>query len=505
MSALSLERGQRALDANNNRSGVLNVLSGLKPAAGNDSRRAIDLLFSANIQTTVTDDLQSHLVRIAERTLDRSPQSAPEYPVDSLGPLADPCEAIATGGQLDRAIVGQCLLATAALLTQSHRNVQTLDGSRSLNLYVLTTGLSGDGKSSAERIALQRVRDWQSTNAKRYRAAIEQANNTPKGERKEPPRAPYRVMGDATVEGIRRSFAEGLPSQGVFTSEAAAILTGYGMTPEHRAKTAATFNALWDSGTLSVARGTAGRVELYERRLSMHWLIQPDAVRSTLSDPALSAIGFWPRFLLATPAPSLPRTADRFQPEQHAPIRAFWARCDQLLDAAIPEDCSGLPLIIPDAEAYGIAGQFFERMEIAAKVKGGALESVRPFAVRATEQMFRVAGVLAAFQDHRDLNANDVRNAIALVSYSLDCWRNAFGNQDDDNDHERALQLFKWLAKQPGTVAREASILQLAPKPLRSRSARDAATAMLDHFGLIVREGDAWRIGQKLQGAKPWN
>lgn len=503
MSTLSLERGQRLLDSNP--SGVLFGLNGLKPAPDNDPRCAIDLLFRAISQTTLPDDAQSQLVRIAERALDRSPQSAPEYPIDALGPLAEPCEAIATGGQLDRAIVGQCLLATAALLTQSRRNVQTLDGTRALNLYLLTTGLSGDGKSTAERVALQKVRAWQSASAKRYREAIEQANDTPKGERKEAPRAPYRVMGDATVEGIRRSFAEGLPSQGVYTSEAAAILTGYGMTAEHRAKTAATFNALWDNGTLSVARGTAGRVELYDRRLSMHWLIQPDAVRSTLSDPALSAIGFWPRFLLATPAPSLPRTADRFQPEQHPAISAFWGRCDQLLNLPIAEDCSELQTIIPDEEAYGIAGQFFERMEIAAKVKGGALESIRPFAVRATEQMFRVAGVLAAFQDRNDLTANDVRNAIALVSYSLDCWRNAFGNQEEETDRERALQMFNWLAKQPGTVAREAAILQLAPKPLRSRSARDAATAMLDHFGLIVREGDAWRIGDKAQGAEPWN
>ena len=63
MNMLSLERGQRALDANSYGSGVLNGLTRLKPSTGNDSRRAIDVLFRANTQTTVTDDLQTQLVR----------------------------------------------------------------------------------------------------------------------------------------------------------------------------------------------------------------------------------------------------------------------------------------------------------------------------------------------------------------------------------------------------------------------------------------------------------
>jgi hypothetical protein len=504
MTVASIERGRAALDANSNGASGLNGLSGLKPPQVDDSSLANVLRIAAISQATLPDDKQIQLVALAQKALRPAVQSAPEYPIHALGPLAAACKAIATGGQLDPAIVGQSLLTTAALLTQSTRVVQTLDGTRGLNLYALTTGLSGDGKSTAERIALQPVKAWQAKEAKRYRDDVTKMQGAPRAEQ-QTPRAPYRVMSDATVEGIRRSFAEGLPTQGVFTSEAAAILAGYGMTAEHRAKTAATFNGLWDSGTLSVARGTAGRVELYDRRLSMHWLIQPDAVRSTLNDPALSAIGFWPRFLLATPAPSRPRTAERFQPETNADIGRYWKRCTELLEAPIDEDCGDLIVIAPDAEAFTLAGEFFERMEIAAKTKGGALESVRPYAVRATEQMFRVAGVLAAYQGHNDLTVQDVRNAIALVSYSLDCWRDALGNSEESDETEKALRLFRWLAKQPGASVREAAILQLAPKQLRSRSVRDGALMMLEHHRLIVRDGDAWRIGQSPKERAPWN
>jgi Protein of unknown function (DUF3987) len=505
MTALSIERGRAVLDANSNGAGVLIGLKGLNATPDNDSGIANALLSAAISRTTLPSDVQTALVRVAETTLQPTAQAAPEYPIDALGPLAAPCRAIAYGGQLDAALVGQSLLATAALLTQSVRVVQTLDGTRGLNLYVLTTGLSGDGKSTAERVALQAVRAWQSTHAKQYRDAVTQAQGAPKAEQQTPLRAPYRVMSDATVEGIRRSFSEGLPSQGVFTSEAAAILSGYGMTAEHRSKTAATFNGLWDAGTLSVARGTAGRVELYDRRLSAHWMIQPDAVRETLNDRALSAIGFWPRFLLATPSASAPRTANRFQPETNADIRQYWQRCTELLELPIGEDCSDLVAIAPDTDAFNIAGQFFERMEIAAKTKGGALESVRPFAVRATEQMFRVAGVLAAFPGHNDLTVQDVRNAIALVSYSLDCWRSALGSHEECDETDKALQLFRWLVKQPGVMVKEAAILQLAPKALRSRTVRDNALMMLDHHGLIARDGDVWRIGQSSKKVAPWN
>ena len=505
LNAISIERGRAVLDANSNAATVLFGLNGLKGAPDNDSSIANALLSAAISRATLTNDVQAPLIKAAENAIQPAAQAAPEYPIDALGPLAAACRAIAEGGQLHPALVGQSLLATAALLTQSMRVVQTLDGTRGLNLYVLTTGLSGDGKSTAERIALQAVRTWQSTQAKQYRDTLAQTQGAPKAEQQTAPRAPYRVMSDATVEGIRRSFSEGLPSQGVFTSEAAAILSGYGMTAEHRSKTAATFNGLWDAGTLSVARGTAGRVELYDRRLSAHWMIQPDAVRETLNDRALAAIGFWPRFLLATPAPSAPRTAERFQPENNADIREYWRRCTELLELRIGEDCSGLAVIQPQDGAFTIAGQFFERMEVAAKTKGGALEGVRPFAVRATEQMFRVAGVLAAFQGHNDLTVQDLRNAIALVSYSLDCWRSALGNHEECDETEKALQLFRWLVKQPGASVKEAAILQLAPKALRSKGIRDNALMLLEHHALIVRDGDAWRIGQTSNKVAPWN
>lgn len=106
------------------------------------------------------------------------------------------------------------------------------------------------------------------------------------------PRSPYRLVRDATVEGLRCDLKNGPTSQGVFTDEAAAILAGYGMSAEHRAKTSAVFSGLWDNGHLSVSRASGERVEKYGARLAVHWLIQPAAARESVSDRMLSQLGF---------------------------------------------------------------------------------------------------------------------------------------------------------------------------------------------------------------------
>ena len=62
-------------------------------------------------------------------------REAPAYPVEALGPLASACEAIASAGQVQPAMVGQCLLGAASLLTQGLHNVATLAGNRPLSLY----------------------------------------------------------------------------------------------------------------------------------------------------------------------------------------------------------------------------------------------------------------------------------------------------------------------------------------------------------------------------------
>lgn len=434
-------------------------------------------------------------------------RSAPVYPVAALGPLAPACEAIAAAGQVQPAMVGQCLLGAASLLTQGLFNVDTLTGKAPLSLYLLTKGDSGDGKSTAQRAALASVTEWQRTEAKRYSDDIK-AFEKAKGSRKsgddapEMPSNPFRLVADCTVEGLRRDLDTGPCSQGVFTDEAAAILSGYGMSAEHRSKTAGVFSKLWDDGHLSVSRVTGGRVERYGRRVALHWLIQPMAAAEAVGDPLLSALGFWPRFLAAWPEPQAPRLGYGFHAETLPAVGAYWKRCVDLLAQSLPDDAGDSPVIALHDDARELLRRAFERFEVAGK--RGALQVVKPFALRATEQACRIAGVLSAFDGKETVSIESARGALALVGYSLDTWKAIIDEGAADAGGASALRLYDWLTARPAWRASLAVIVNAGPTCVRTKEKRDAAVALLQEAGLVEVIGrDALALMPEPQTVRP--
>lgn len=425
----------------------------------------------------------------AERLLNPQERSGTDdYPIDALGPLAGAARALADGVQVAPAMAGQSVLSAAALLVQSVANVRSLDGAvKPLSMFALTVALSGDGKDSADRVALRSVHEFQRAAARLHgaqaaeheRAQAERKRSDPMPE--PPPPAPYRIAADVTIEGLRRSFVEGVASQGAFSTEAGVILAGHAMSPEHRTKTAATLCGLWDRGHLSVVRGGAGRVERYGVRLSSHLLVQPAALGDALSDEGLSNIGFWPRFMLAWPAPLAPRVYRPWLPEESPPIRDYWHRCDELLGGPVPDDCDTLPQIQIGSDALEGLAQFFARME--REGRRGALRDVRPFALRATELVCRVAGVLTAFEGGSVIDRSRASAAGELVVHSLENWQQALNGKADPVPGW-ALTLYRWLAERPEGVALR-DIPRIGPAPIRPAARRDAAVERLRSLGLI--------------------
>ena len=426
-------------------------------------------------------------------------REAPPYPVQALGVLAPVAAAIAEHGQMQPALIGQSLLGAAALLTQGLFNVRTLAGVKPLSLFLLTLGDSGDGKSTADGVAMRSVKEWQREAGKRYQTerdhhaaacrALKKGDTEP-----DAPRNPYRIVSDATVEGLRRDLEHGPSAQGLFTDEAAAMLSGYGMSADHKSKSAATFSGLWDTGNLSVSRSTGGRIEIYGRRLSMHWLIQPHAAASALGDSLLSALGFWPRFGLAWPAPCEPRKDRTFRPDLLPEVMAYWKRCDEILAEDLPDDCSMLPTIEMTGDAREMIGKAFERLEVEAR--RGKLQAVKPFALRATEQACRVAAVLAAFDRRDTISASDARNALALVMYSIAAWRTVIDDGAADPTGADALRLYEWLTDPrhcPGLHSTGRAILRGGPQCVRNKDKRDAALDVLVTAGLVER-GESGKV-----------
>ena len=420
-------------------------------------------------------------------------RAAPTYPVAALGPLAPACEAIAAAGQVQPAMVGQCLLGAASLLTQGLFNVETMNGQRPLSLYLLTLGDSGDGKSTAQGAALRPVTEWQRRIAKRYSEDLKdyERSKGKRGEDKpEAPAVPYRLVSDATVEALRRDLESGVCSQGVFSDEAAAILAGYGMSADHRSKTASVFSKLWDHGHLSVSRVTGGRVEKYGVRVALHWLIQPMAAAESIGDPLLSALGFWPRFLAAWPEPQAPRLAQPFRPELLPEVCAYWERSTALLSEALPDDATDNPVLHLADDAQQDLKHAFERFE--RNARRGGLQVVKPFALRASEQACRVAGVLSAFAGDNVVKAEAMHGALELVSYSVLTWKALIDEGAADPTGAHALRLYEWLTARTDWTESLAVIVNAGPACVRSKDKRDAALAALEAAGLVsVAEGKA--------------
>ena len=417
--------------------------------------------------------------------------SSPAYPMSALGPLADVCEFMAKEGQVDMAMAGQTVLATASLLTQGLFRVRTLAGDKPLSLFLMTLAASGDGKSHAESVALGPVREWQEREVTKHRETeIERRRARPAdrsaGVHTAP--CPYRVTRDATPEALRDDLDAGLCSQGVFTAEAAAIVSGYSMRPEQRAKSAALFNLLWDDGLLSTSRVTAGRIERPGVRLAMHWLIQPTLAAEVLADITLTEGGFWPRFLLACPPPLAPRRARMFEPECSSSVQTYWARCNELLDRTLPQNANTCPSLRMTPSAQRRFETLFEEYENAARL--GALRSIKPVALRATEQACRIAGVLAAFRGGDDISETDAVNGAHLARYSIDCWKSLAECSEGPSVVPNALQLYGWLLEQDDAEAEISDILRLGPPKLRTKQSRDECMQVLTSAGLAARSGN---------------
>lgn len=91
--------------------------------------------------------------------LHRPRPPAADIPRDHLGPFKAAVTAIEVITQAPAALGLQSVLATASLSTQALADVETLSGNAPLSLYCLSIAASGERKSTADKLALQAVRD----------------------------------------------------------------------------------------------------------------------------------------------------------------------------------------------------------------------------------------------------------------------------------------------------------------------------------------------------------
>lgn len=301
------------------------------------------------------------------QTLIRPTPPGQPYPVAALGPLRAAVEAVKTKTGVPMAFPAQSALAVASLAVQAFANVDTLAGTAPLSLYALTVGLSGERKSTCDKLLMMALAEhereaasaqregmaaWQNRHAiwKGERERILAEAKKGKGERREAAKADLDALGiepaappsqdrtvtEPTFEGLTRLFMTGQPSLGIFSEEGGQFLGGHAMSADNRQKTLAALNGLWGGDPIRRTRAGDGAITLYGRRLAMHLLVQPDVARDFMADRLAGGTGFLPRFLICDPVSTIGTRLSATLRENPAPIEEFAQRLRAVLAREMP-------------------------------------------------------------------------------------------------------------------------------------------------------------------------
>lgn len=454
------------------------------------------------------------------------------YPVAALGPLAEAVEAVRGMTLAPVAIPAASALAVASLAVQGHVDVDTLAGQRPVSLFVLTIAQSGERKSSCDAPLMAGLREfgkaeavarrddmaaWQNRHAlwKGERDRILAEARKGKGEKRvaaeadlralgrEPaaPPSPDRTVTEPTFEGLTRKFAEGMPTLGLFSDEGGQFLGGFAMQSEHRQKTLAAFNDLWQGNPIRRTRAGEGSFTLYGRRLAMHLMVQPGVARAFMADPMAADTGFLPRFLICEPPSTIGTRLQSAVCHEPAALASFEARLREILETPLPMDAETRelqPRAIPlSREARAQLVAFADRVE-GEQLPGGAYAHVTGHASKAAEQAARIAGVLTAWRNLRapEVTGETMADAIALAGFYLGEAARLADAATVSAEIDRAENLRQWLLESwRDAEVLPSDVLQRAPvRALRESPAARAAIATLERHGWLVRLPEGTKV-----------
>ena len=264
-----------------------------------------------------------------------------------------------------QAIAGQSVLAVATLAVQGHADLELPQGSTApLSSFFFTVAQSGERKSTADRKALWPIRErekilraqhddalpaytirqasWEASRKQilSNRKLSRDAKHAELEQLGPPPRAPLTPLltcPEPTFEGLCLLLQSGHPSVGVFSAEGAQFLGGYGMSKDHRLKTAAALSAIWDGEPIKRVRRGDGIIQLPGRRVTMHLLAQPGVSNLLLGSRELHDQGLVSRVLASAP---MTTAGSRFwkdtRPESERAIGRYGARILGMLERTLP-------------------------------------------------------------------------------------------------------------------------------------------------------------------------
>jgi hypothetical protein len=453
----------------------------------------------------------------------RRPLAAPEpYPVEALGEvLGDAVKRVHAVVRAPLAICGQSFLSAASLAAQAHADVVNDGRHEPISLWHVTVAESGERKSGADSWALRAHREVERELADAYGHAMvaheldmtafkaaEREASSGKGKRTAddiraalhkvgapplPPLAPWLLVPEATLEGLHKLFQNGRPSLGLFNDDAGDFLDGHAMSRDNKAKSAAGFSKLWDSGEFSRIRAGDGAAKFYGRRLAMHVMVQPVIAERVLSDDVLCKQGFLPRALLAWPTGTAgTRMYDATDLSADPALVRYWSRMRDLLTEA------------PNLR-QGTRNELEPRaLSLAPDAK--SLWVVRAWAGKAASNALRIAGVLTLVEQS---GAGVISRGVMERAAELQLWHlreaaRIVGTASVPPHIRRAELLLEWCRDTRRALLYSTDAVKNGPNAIRNIEAFTDAVEVLEATGWAMHvEG-----GMELDGrhrARVWH
>jgi hypothetical protein len=466
------------------------------------------------------------------RPLQRPLEPADPFPMEALGSvLGDAAVAIVDQVQCPEAIAGQSVLAVATLAVQGHADIELPQGSTApLSCFFFTVACSGERKSTADRKALWPIRQREKTLREQYDDAMpaymirqvsweasrkqilgnkklsheaKHADLEGLGQAPEPPLTPLLACPEPTFEGLCLLLQGGHPSVGVFSAEGGQFLGGYGMSKDHRLKTAAALSGLWDGEPIKRVRRGDGVILLPGRRVAMHLLVQPGVSNLLLGSRELHDQGLVSRVLTSAPATA---AGSRFwrdaTPESDRAIRRYDARILEILEHPLPLERDKPNELAPRTLTLAsLARQdliaFMDHVERQLGPRA-SLASIRAFANKVPEHAARLGGVLALVEqlDADEVSSHHLEAGILLAEHYAAEARRLHEAGQSDPKLDLAQRVLDWLASDwPGRpLISVPDLYTFGPGPVRDKRTASRTIDILEDHGWLVREDGQARV-----------
>ena len=469
------------------------------------------------------DDAETDTASFAEEALPlcSEPRPAEPYPLEALGSLQGVVEGIAKAVGCEPGLAAQSVLMTASLATVGIADIDLPKiGTTGLSLYFVTIARSSERKSSADRRAIRGVKDRVAELAKEhklqakrhrdevriYAAAENQILKDKKLDRKAkaeklqalgpeplPLLHPVLASADMTVEGVLKEWARKTfrATQALTTSEGGMFVSGAAMTNDMRMRTVSTLCSLWDCEPVTKVRAGDGVLIAGEKRLVVHFMIQPNFVPELLGDPVLRQQGFLSRLLIAWPRSRIGFRADESDDDDREAVatpaeESFRRRIHALVSRSASDELElGKPLRV-ELGARKLWRAYSNEIE-RAQQPGALYADLSDVAGKSAEMAGRLAGVLTLYDKPgaTTVTAKMMRNAITLARWYLNEALRITETGMLRPEIVDAIELLKWFRANPQHRSRS-GVLLYGPKRLRSKLSLEPILRVLADHNLIV-------------------